>query len=179
MSKEPIYTCGILTLSDKGARGEREDTSGPLLRKITQEAGFKVTHYQVIPDTLTLIIDTLIDWADNHKLDIILTTGGTGVSPSDVTPEATAEVIDRELPGISEAMRMASLKITPYAILSRGRSGIRGTCLIINLPGSKKAAGENIAVILASLPHAIYKIKGGTADCGISEGNDVTTQSLG
>lgn len=166
MTGKTIYNCGILTLSDKGSRGEREDTSGKRLQEIMREAGFKIMAYEVIPDKLEIITDRLIDWADIKGLDIIITTGGTGVSPSDVTPEATAKVIHRELPGISEAMRAASLKITPHAMLSRGKSGIRGKCLIINLPGSKKAAEENIATVMASLPHAIYKIKGGMADCG-------------
>lgn len=160
------YSCGILTMSDKGSRGEREDTSGKNLREIMRAAGFKIDAYQIIPDNEKIISATLKDWADSRGLDLIITTGGTGVSPSDVTPEATAEVIDRELPGIAEAMRQASFRITPHAVLSRARCGIRGNCLIINLPGSKKAAQENIAVVLSALPHAIYKIKGGTADCG-------------
>lgn len=130
------------------------------------EAGFKLAAYAIVPDNMELIRQTLIEWADDIGLDLIITTGGTGVSPTDVTPEATAMVIDRDLPGISEAMRMASLKITPHAVLSRGQSGIRGRCLIINLPGSKKAAQENIQTVLAALPHAIYKIKGGRRDCG-------------
>ncbi len=160
------YTCGILTMSDKGSRGERDDTSGKNLQEIMRAAGFKIASYQIIPDNGEIITSTLKDWADARGLDLIITTGGTGVSPSDVTPEATAGVIDRELPGIAEAMRRASFKITPHAILSRAISGIRGNCLIINLPGSKKAAQENIAVVLGALPHAIYKIKGGMADCG-------------
>ncbi len=160
------YTCGILTMSDKGARGERDDTSGKNLQEIMRAADFKVVSYQIIPDNEEIISATLKDWADAKGLDLIITTGGTGVSPSDVTPEATVRVIDRELPGIAEAMRQASFKITPHAILSRARCGIRGKCLIINLPGSKKAAQENIAVVLSALPHAIYKIKGGMADCG-------------
>ncbi len=160
------YSCGILTMSDKGSRGEREDTSGKNLQEIMRAAGFKIGFYQIIPDNEKIISATLKDWADTRGLDLIITTGGTGVSPSDVTPEATAKVIDRELPGIAEAMRRASFKITPHAILSRAICGIRGDCLIVNLPGSKKAAQENIAVILNALPHAIYKIKGGIADCG-------------
>ncbi len=160
------YTCGILTMSDKGSRGERQDTSGKNLQGIMRAAGFRIGPCQIIPDNKEIISATLKDWADTEKLDLIITTGGTGVSPSDVTPEATAQVIDRELPGIAEAMRQASFKITPHAILSRAICGIRGDCLIINLPGSKKAAQENIAVVLNALPHAIYKIKGGTADCG-------------
>lgn len=166
MTNKSIYKCGILTLSDKGSRGERQDTSGENLKEIMVGAGFKITNYEVIPDKEDLIAEKLIEWVDKNGLDIIITTGGTGVSPTDVTPEATGRVIDRELPGISEAMRAASLKITPHAMLSRGKSGIRGKCLIINLPGSKKAAQENIGVVMASLPHAIYKIKGGMDDCG-------------
>ena len=166
MTSTPVYSCGILTLSDKGSRGEREDTSGTALKEIMTKAGFKITAYAIIPDKVELIQQTLIEWADDRGIDLIISTGGTGVSPSDVTPEATAKVIDRDLPGISEAMRMASLKITPHAMLSRGRSGIRGNCLIINLPGSKKAAQENILTVLQALPHAIYKIKGGMSDCG-------------
>jgi len=165
MTSAPVYSCGILTLSDKGSRGEREDTSGAILKEIMAEAGFEITAYAIIPDKLELIRQTLIEWADIRELDLIITTGGTGISPTDVTPEATARIIDRELPGISEAMRMASFKITPHAVLSRGRSGIRGRCLIINLPGSKKAAQENIRTVLEALPHAIYKIKGGMDDC--------------
>ncbi|MFW8600299.1 MogA/MoaB family molybdenum cofactor biosynthesis protein [Desulfobacterota bacterium M19] len=160
------YNCGILTMSDKGSRGEREDTSGKNLQEIMKAAGFKIGSYQIIPDNKEIISTTLKNWADVRGLDLIITTGGTGVSPDDVTPEATAQVIDRELPGIAEAMRRASFKITPHAILSRAICGIRGNCLIINLPGSKKASQENITVVLDALPHAIYKIKGGMADCG-------------
>ena len=159
------YSCGVLTLSDKGAKGKREDTSGPMLQEILEAAGYKVRSYKVIADRQELIESTLIDWVDNVDLDLIITTGGTGVSPSDVTPEATMSVIDREVPGISEAMRLESLKITPRAVLSRGKSGIRGKSLIINLPGSAKAAKENIEAVLPALDHAIYKIKGGTKDC--------------
>ncbi|MCI5140276.1 MAG: MogA/MoaB family molybdenum cofactor biosynthesis protein [Candidatus Electrothrix sp. ATG1] len=161
-----VYTCGILTLSDKGAKGEREDTSGPLLQHLVTEQGFNVTTYQIIPDQPLLIEEVLTNWVDEKKIDLILTTGGTGVSPSDRTPEATRRVIDMEIPGIAEAMRQASLAKTPNAIWSRGIAGIRGESLIINLPGSEKGAKENIQVILPALAHGLYKIKGGTADCG-------------
>ena len=160
------YTGGILTISDKGSRGEREDTSGPQLREMLNEQGYSVVAYAVVPDEIAIIEETLRAWADELKIDLILSTGGTGVSPSDLTPEATRAVLDREIPGIGEAMRLASLQKTPNAILSRGIAGIRKQSLIINLPGSKKAARENLAAVLPALQHAIYKIKGGTKDCG-------------
>ncbi|WP_446008399.1 MogA/MoaB family molybdenum cofactor biosynthesis protein [Candidatus Electrothrix sp.] len=160
------YTCGILTLSDKGSKGEREDTSGPLLQKILTEQGFKVIAYEILPDQQYQIEARLIQWVDQEKIDVIVTTGGTGVSPTDRTPEATRRVIDLEIPGIAEAMRQASLAKTRQAIWSRGIAGIRGESLIINLPGSERAAQENIAVILPALAHGLYKLKGGTADCG-------------
>ena len=165
MEQEPVYSCGVLTLSDKGARGEREDTSGILLQQILARQGFTVAAYAVIPDRQEMIESTLISWVDEKKLDLIVTTGGTGVSPSDRTPEATRRVIDLEIPGIPEAMRRASLAKTVNAVWSRGIAGIRGETLIINLPGSKKAAQENIEVVLASLEHGIYKLKGGISDC--------------
>jgi molybdenum cofactor synthesis domain-containing protein len=160
---------GVLTLSDKGAVGERDDTSGPMIQEMLVGIGAEITISRIIPDQEDLISSTLVDWADNKKLDLIITTGGTGVSPTDVTPEATRRVIDKEVPGISEAMRATSLQKTPRAMLSRGISGIRGTCLIVNLPGSLKGARENLAVILPALSHAVYKIKGGTKDCGGGE----------
>ncbi|WYD80860.1 MAG: MogA/MoaB family molybdenum cofactor biosynthesis protein [Candidatus Electrothrix gigas] len=160
------YTCGILTLSDKGARGEREDTSGPMLQQLLTDHGFNVTTYQIIPDQPLLIQAILTDWVDKKRLDLLLTTGGTGVSPSDRTPEATRQVIEMEVPGIAEAMRQASLAKTPQAVWSRGIAGIRHKSLIINLPGSEKGARENIEVVLPALAHGLYKLKGGTADCG-------------
>ncbi|MCI5161084.1 MAG: MogA/MoaB family molybdenum cofactor biosynthesis protein [Candidatus Electrothrix sp. AX5] len=166
------YTCGVLTLSDKGARGEREDTSGPMLQQLLTEQGFKVTAYQIIPDQQLLIEAILTNWVDEKKIDLIITTGGTGVSPSDRTPEATRQIIDLEIPGIGEAMRQASLAKTPHAIWSRGIAGIRKESLIINLPGSEKGAKENIEVILPALAHGVYKLKGGTADCGQKMGEE-------
>ncbi len=160
------YTGGILTISDKGSRGEREDTSGPQLKAMLSEQGFSVVAYAIVPDEINIIRETLQAWADVDKIDLILSTGGTGVSPSDLTPEATRAILDREIPGIGEAMRQASLQKTPNAILSRGIAGIRKQSLIINLPGSKKAARENLEVVLPALQHAIYKIKGGSKDCG-------------
>jgi molybdenum cofactor synthesis domain-containing protein len=166
MDEDKQYSCGILTLSDKGSRGEREDTSGVLLQEILSGAGYSVTAYEVIPDQEKLIESTLVNWVDEKRIDLIVTTGGTGVSPSDRTPEATRRVIDLEIPGIGEAMRAASLAKTANSVWSRGIAGIRGNSLIINLPGSKKAAKENIEVVLSALAHGLYKLKGGTADCG-------------
>lgn len=168
MEDKSVYSCGVLTLSDKGSRGEREDTSGALLKEMLAGQGFTVVAYEVIPDQQDLIESTLISWVDEKKIDLVVTTGGTGVSPSDRTPEATRKVIELEVPGISEAMRQASLGKTKNAIWSRGIAGIRKESLIVNLPGSKKAARENIEVVLPVLEHGIYKLKGGTADCGVN-----------
>lgn len=168
MENKSVYSCGVLTLSDKGSRGEREDTSGFLLKEMLAGQGFMVVAYEVIPDQQDLIETTLISWVDERKIDLIVTTGGTGVSPSDRTPEATRRVIELEVPGIGEAMRQASFSKTKNAIWSRGIAGIRKESLIVNLPGSKKAAKENIEVILPALEHGIYKLKGGTVDCGVS-----------
>ncbi len=159
------FSCAVLTMSDKGSRGEREDESGTMLQQILQEEGYQLRAYDMVPDQIGAITDTLIRWVDQDKIDLILTTGGTGVSPTDVTPEAMRGVIDKEIPGMAEAMRAASLLKTPYAVLSRAMVGIRGRSLIINLPGSLKAARENIAVLLPALPHALDKIQGGTSDC--------------
>ncbi len=159
------YTCAILTVSDKGARGERTDTSGPQLQRQLADAGFLLSSAAIVPDQVSLIRDALLKWVDEEGIDLIVTTGGTGVSPSDRTPEATKSLLDIEIPGIGEAMRIASLTKTPHAILSRGIAGVRKQSLIINLPGSEKGAKENLAVILSALPHAIEKIKGGTKDC--------------
>jgi molybdenum cofactor synthesis domain-containing protein len=160
------FTCGILTLSDKGSRGERQDSSGPLLRKLLTAQGFTVTAYEILPDQEELIAAKLAAWADEQRLDLIVTTGGTGVSPSDRTPEATRQVIEREIPGLGEAMRAASLRKTAQAVWSRGIAGLRGQTLIINLPGSAKAAEENLEAVLPALAHGIEKIQGSTADCG-------------
>ncbi|MGV1098683.1 MogA/MoaB family molybdenum cofactor biosynthesis protein [Thiovibrio sp. JS02] len=161
-----VYSAAVLTISDKGSRGEREDTSGPQLRTMLSENGFTVAAYKIVPDNIEEIRDGITAWVDKEGIDLILTTGGTGVAPSDLTPEATRPVLDREIPGIGEAMRLASLRKTPNAMLSRGIAGIRKESLIINLPGSKKAAEENLEAVLPALAHAIYKIKGGSKDCG-------------
>ena len=146
---------GILTLSDRSSRGERADSSGPALALLIQAEGWSITKQSILPDDESAIREILVNWADSAELDVILTTGGTGFSPRDVTPEATRAVIEREAPGLSEAMRAASLKITPHAMLSRIVTGIRKKTLIINLPGSPKGAVENLQVILPVLEHAI------------------------
>ena len=146
---------GILTLSDRSARGERDDVSGPALAKRIEAENWTVARQSLLPDDESAIRATLSEWADSGELDVILTTGGTGFAPRDITPEATRAVIDREAPGLAEAMRAASLQITPHAMLSRVVTGIRKKTLIINLPGSPKGAVENLQVLLPVLPHAI------------------------
>jgi molybdenum cofactor synthesis domain-containing protein len=155
-----MFTVGVLTISDKGSRGEREDLSGPEIRKIVENAGGEVSIAAIIPDERILIEATLRDWADERHLDLILTTGGTGLSARDVTPEATRAVIDREVPGIAEAMRLEGLKKTPHAMLSRAMAGTREKTLIVNLPGSPKGVRENLQAVIEALPHAIDIIKG-------------------
>jgi molybdopterin adenylyltransferase len=147
---------GILTISDRSSTGERADASGPVIRSFVEEKlHWPVAAYQIVPDELTEIRDVLIAWCDRERLNLILTTGGTGFAPRDVTPEATRSVIEREAPGLAEAMRADSLRKTPHAMLSRAVCGLRGSTLIINLPGSPKAVRENLETILPALPHAI------------------------
>lgn len=146
---------GILTVSDRSARGERPDLSGPAIEELISERGWSVSRVEIIPDELPLLIDTLATWADSGELDIILTTGGTGFSPRDITPEATIKVVHREAPGLAEAMRAVSLTVTPHAMISRARAGIRGRTLIVNLPGSPRAAVENLNVVLPVFEHAV------------------------
>ncbi|MBI5640051.1 MAG: MogA/MoaB family molybdenum cofactor biosynthesis protein [Nitrospirae bacterium] len=162
-----MITVAILTLSDKGARGEREDLSGPGIRELIKRLDARVDYYDVIPDEKALIKEKLMEYS--NKVDLVLTTGGTGLSPRDVTPEATLEVIDRVIPGIAEAMRAEGLKKTGRAMLSRAVAGVRANTLIINLPGSPKAIREGLETIMDIIPHALEKIKGSTDDCG-SEG---------
>lgn len=154
----------ILTLSDKGSKGERTDVSGPSIEKLIMKLKAEVVSYNILPDNKEKIKRKLVSLC--KKTDLILTTGGTGVSPSDVTPDATREILHYEIPGIAEAMRAASLKKTPYAMISRAVAGVRGETLIINLPGSPKAVRETLLVILPVLPHAIEKIKGSAEECG-------------
>jgi len=160
-----LWRVGILTLSDKGSRGEREDLSGAAIRELLDPGVFAVPEYEVIPDDRETIVETLVAWVDQKKLDLVLTTGGTGVAPRDVTPEATRAVIEREVPGMAEAMRWASLQKTPHAVISRAVAGIRRQTLIVNLPGSPRAVRENLEVLLPALPHAIEKIQGDPSEC--------------
>jgi len=153
----------ILTMSDRGSRGERADASGDALRELLDAGVFEVVHYEVIPDEHALIVEKLL--ACSEKADLILTTGGTGLSPRDVTPEATRSVIERDIPGIPEAMRARGLEFTRHSMLSRAVAGVRGRCLIINLPGSPRAVRENFGVIEETIPHAVEKIKGSQEEC--------------
>jgi molybdenum cofactor synthesis domain-containing protein len=155
---------GILTVSDKGARGEREDRSGPAIREMIEAAGGEVVRAGIVPDEQEEVRAALIAWAD-EGLDLVLTTGGTGFSPRDWTPEATKSVIEREAPGLAEAMRRAGAEKTPTAILSRAVAGIRGGTLIVNLPGSEKAVREGLAAILPALPHGVDILKGRSSEC--------------
>ncbi len=150
---------GILTLSDRSFRGEREDISGPVLEKIIQAQDWRVIKKEILADDYEEIKSKLISWTDEEKLDLVLSTGGTGFAKRDITPEATLAVIDRLAPGLAEAMRAESLKVTDHAMLSRSVAGIRKSTLIINLPGSPKAAAENLTVLLPVIPHAIQLLK--------------------
>lgn len=155
----------ILTASDRGARGEREDVSGKIIEEMVKDIGGQVMDYRVVSDDLDVLKETMLQMCEKGA-DIILTTGGTGFSPRDNTPEATLGVIEKEVPGIPEAMRQKSLEKTPHAMLSRARAGTRGKTLIVNLPGSPKAVRENLEVILPALPHAVEVLKGQVKDCG-------------
>lgn len=158
-----MITVAILTLSDKGSKGERKDLSGPLIQEMLKGINAEIKRYEILPDEKETVKEKLIQYS--NEVDLILTTGGTGLSPRDVTPDATLEIIDRQVPGIAEAMRMEGLKKTNRAMLSRAVAGVKGKTLIINLPGSPKAVEENLAVILDALPHAIEKIKGDPTEC--------------
>ena len=160
------YTAAVITVSDKGSRGERRDTSGPAIRSILEQRGWQVVHTAILPDEAEEIRRELIRCADEEKLHLVLTTGGTGFSPRDVTPEATLSVVERLVPGLPEAMRWESLKITPRGCLSRGAAGIRGRTLILNLPGSEKAARENLLAVIDAVGHGLEMLLGsGSADC--------------
>lgn len=161
-----MFTVGILTVSDKGAVGKREDASGLLLHQLVDQLPGKVTVYQVVPDEKEIIQNQLISFCDRWNVDLVLTTGGTGVSPRDVTPDATEKVIDRLIPGMGEIMRVEGYKKNPRSIISRGIAGIRKKTLIINLPGSPRAVRENFEILLPALSHAIEKMKGDQSECG-------------
>ncbi len=158
-----MITVCVLTLSDRGFAGKRVDRSGPVIEEMLRGIGARVNFYEVLPDELDKIKEKLVDYS--KTVDLVITTGGTGLSPRDVAPEATLSVIDREVPGIAEAMRAAGMAGTKRAMLSRAVAGVRGKALIINLPGSPKAVRENLEAVLEALPHAIEKIKGSMEDC--------------
>lgn len=155
---------GVLTISDKASRRERVDTSGAAIRELLATIDAAVQRSEVLPDERAQITDTLCAWADSDELDLIITTGGTGLGPRDVTPEATAEVIERPVPGLGELMRSAGLKHTPMAALSRGLAGVRRRCLILNLPGSEKGVRQNLSAALDILPHAVELLRGRIGD---------------
>jgi len=160
-----LIKIAILTASDKGSRGERKDTSSQVIREMVSKIG-EVVAYSMVPDERNLISKKLVEFCDDLKVDLVLTTGGTGFSMRDVTPEATKSVIEKEVPGISEAMRMVSFKKSPQSVLSREISGIRGQTLIVNLPGSPKGVKENLEVVLEQLVHGIKILKGQDVECG-------------
>ena len=164
-----VFTVGILTISDKGSRGERQDKSGETIREILSSIDVRIVNYDVVPDEKDVVVEKLVKWADEDDLDVVITTGGTGLTPRDVTPEATLAVVDRVVPGFAEAMRAESLKKTPHAMLSRAVAGTRGRCLVVNLPGSPKAVRECLQVILPALPHAVETLKGQAGECGAAE----------
>ena len=152
-------TAAALTVSDRSSRGERVDKSGRVIEELLQSIGAEIKEYRIVPDEQDIIVQNLKELSDGIGVDLIVTTGGTGLTPRDVTPEATLEVIDKRVPGFEEAMRAESIKITPHGMLSRAISGVRGRTLIINLPGSPKAARETLSVILPALPHAVELVR--------------------
>ncbi len=164
-----MFTVGVITISDKGSRGERVDLSGPAIEEMIGTIGGKVAKYIIVPDEKEEIKQELIRMSDELGLNLILTTGGTGFSHRDVTPEATMEVIEKHVPGIPEVMRAKSMEITPKAMLSRAQAGIRKNTLIINLPGSPKGVRENLEVIMPALKHGIEILIGEASECGTSE----------
>ncbi len=160
-----MYSCAILIASTKGAAGEREDTSGPQLKERLLKDNFEVRQISVQPDDIDAIAEQIRSWIDDEKIDLVLTSGGTGLTPNDVTPEATRTLIEREVPGLAESIRAAGRPKTPHADLSRGLAGTRQQSLIINLPGSPRGALEGLETVIAALPHALDKIKGDPTDC--------------
>ena len=161
-----MLRAGVLTISDRSSQGLREDASGPRLTEMLRQHGIEVVRTAVVPDEEREISQALSRWADENSADLILTSGGTGLSPRDVTPEATMAVVERLIPGMAEAMRAASLLKTPHAMISRAVAGVRGKTLIINLPGSPKGAIENLEAVLPAIEHAIAKIQGDPSECG-------------
>ena len=162
---EEALIAGVLTVSDKGSQGLREDKSGAIVQDMLEDQDFAVVRREVIPDDRQQIANTLISWVDELRLSLIVTSGGTGLSPTDVTPQAMKEVIEYEVPGMAEAMRAASLKKTPHAMLSRAMAGVRKGCLIINLPGSPGGAKDNLSAVLPALKHGLSKLAGDPSEC--------------
>ena len=176
---ETMFTAAVITVSDKGFRGEREDTSGPALCDMLSKEGWQVVYTAMVPDEKALIKKELLFCADEKAVSLALTTGGTGFSPRDVTPEATLEIIERLCPGIPEAMRSESMKITPHGCLSRETAGIRGGTLIINLPGSRKASTENLSAVLKPIRHGVEMLhSAGSADCAAPEKKKMEKPSI-
>ena len=155
-----MFNLGILTVSDKGWQGQRQDKSGETIRDCLAQLACRVTKYEIVPDEVEVITSKLTDWADGGSVDVILTTGGTGLGQRDVTPEATLSILDKVVPGFAEVMRLETFNTTPTSILSRAVAGVRGKCLVINLPGSSKAVMECLQVVLPAIPHAVEIIKG-------------------
>lgn len=166
------FRVAILTASDKGARGERQDESGLVIKEMVEAAGGKVAIYEVVPDEFTLLREKLMAYADELQLHLVLTTGGTGLSPRDNTPDATLAVIEKQVPGMAEAMRAFGLQKTPHAMLSRAVCGIRNGTLIVNLPGSPRAVRENLGVVLPAIPHALDVLCGQSGECANLRNND-------
>ena len=164
---------GILTVSDRSSRGERPDLSGPAIQEVILENGWEINQVDIVPDEMSVLTNILSSWSDSGELDVIITTGGTGFSPRDITPEATKQVVERETPGLVEAMRAASLSVTPHAMMSRAAAGIRRRTLIVNLPGSPKGAVENLMVILPVFEHAVSLL---SDDPGAEAGHQLVSQ---
>ena len=160
---------GVLTISDRASQGKRRDESGDAAVSMLEDEGFWILEKKVVPDDEQQIEDTLVSWVDEENLALIVTSGGSGLSPTDVTPQAMEKIIDYHVPGIAEAMRTASLNKTPHAMLSRAVAGVRGCCLIINLPGSPGGVKDNLSVVLPALKHALSKLGGDTSDCATPE----------
>jgi len=162
---ETSFKAGVLTISDKASRGERVDQSGQVAVELLKNEGFEICELKIVPDNRRVIVETIVEWVNKQKLSLIVTSGGTGLSPTDVTPQAMGDIIDYPVPGIPEVMRAESLKKTPHAMLSRAMAGVRDSCLIINLPGSPGGVKDNLTVILPALKHGLSKLCGDTSDC--------------